>query len=98
VRKKRRLELHIERREISVFARPRQVTDLSSAEGADAMQMSQTACPTCGSKDLILLTEAVTQKHLDFALLNQGMQEGSIHYHRSNSDEWWICTKSQSQT
>jgi hypothetical protein len=45
-----------------------------------------------------MLTEAVADKRLDLSALNQGMQDGSIHFHRSPSGEWWICTKSLHQS
>jgi hypothetical protein len=100
VKKKRRVELHIEHREISIFARPgqsqRQVIEMPWPEGAGLSQIRRMACPNCGS-DLILLTDAVTHAHLDLALLTLGMQEGRIHFHRSNSGDWWICTKSFQQ-
>lgn len=61
------------------------------------LQVRHAACPTCGSPDLALLTDAVSQARLDLAVLNRGMQDGSVHFHRSPSGEWWICTKSLPQ-
>jgi len=45
----------------------------------------------------VLLTDAVAHQHLDLATLNQGMQDGSVHFHRSPAGEWWICTQSLRQ-
>jgi hypothetical protein len=102
VRKKRRVELHIEHREISVFAGTGtaggQPVDLANSDGTGLLHVRHTACPTCGSADLVLLTDAVSNGRLDLATLNQGMQNGSVHFHRSPSGEWWICTKSLHQS
>lgn len=105
MKKKRRVEFQIERREISVFERHSpgqvisgQVIEVPRSESAGHSQTRQTACPTCGSLDLVLLADAVTNSHIDLALLNHRMQAGKIHYHRSSSDEWWICAKSLNQT
>jgi hypothetical protein len=102
VRKRRRVELHIERHEISIFAgsphSDEQVGEQQPTEGAGSFQIGQTACPICGSPDLILLTEAVNRAGLDLARLNQGMQAGKIHFHRSNAGEWLICAKSLQQS
>jgi hypothetical protein len=102
VRRKRRVELHIEHREISVFAGtgpyPTPPINISTLDGAGLSQARQSACPTCGSSELVLMTDAVTNSRLDLATLNQGMQNGSVHFHRSPSGEWWICTRSLQQS
>ena len=102
MRRKRRVELHIEHREISIFAAagpvPGQTADLHLSDGTGLLQVRHAACPTCGSADLVLLTDAVAHDRLDLATLNQGMQNGSVHFHRSPSGEWWICTKSLHQS
>jgi hypothetical protein len=108
VRRKRRIELHIEHREISVFASAGtsyapstdriDPIDMSRTDGASLSKSRQSACPTCGSPELVLMTDAVTNSRLDLATLNQGMQNGSVHFHRSPSGEWWICTRSLHQS
>ena len=100
MRKKRRVELHIERREISIFSSadpmpahvPAHTTGYIPAD-ALLVGVQPAACPACGSPNLLLLTEVVAHDRFDLATLNQGMQDGSIHFHRSPSGEWWICTK-----
>ena len=100
--KRRRVELHIERREISIFAgvgpSPGHSNDSPSADATGLSQAGHATCPNCGSPDLILLTDAVAGARLDLSTLNQGMQDGSVHYHRSPSGEWWVCSKSLQQT
>jgi len=102
VRRKRRVELHIEHREISVFAStgssPALSINISASDGAGLSHARQSTCPTCGSPELVLITDAVTNTRLDLATLNRGMQDGSVHFHRSPSGEWWICTRSLHQS
>jgi hypothetical protein len=106
VKRKRRVELHIEHREISVFATPGQSVgtpygqpvDFPRSDGTGLLQVRHAACPSCGSADLVLLSDAVAHARVDLAALNQGMQDGSVHFHRSPSGEWWICTHSMHQS
>ena len=99
--KKRRVEIHIEHREISIFSArvPKSPqTFHSPALKAAPIPRVDPACPTCGSPDLVPLAKALAQVRFDIAVLNQGMQDGRIHYHRSPSGEWWLCAKSLAQT
>jgi hypothetical protein len=108
VRRKRRVELHIEHREISIFAAAGtsyapsidkiDPIDIPKPDGTGLSQSRQSTCPTCGSPELVLMTDAVTNARLDLATLNQGMQNGKVHFHRSASGEWWICTRSLHQS
>jgi hypothetical protein len=66
-------------------------------DSAALLPARHASCPTCASTDLVLLTDAVAHQHLDLATLNQGMQDGSVHFHRSPAGEWWICTQSLRQ-
>jgi len=98
VRRKRRVEIHIEHREISIFSSyaPQPVPPVHpyQPDSARILQLANPGCPTCGSPELVLLTEAVTHARLDLIDLNQRMQDGLVHYHRSPSGEWWLCSKS----
>ena len=102
MRKKRRVEIHIERREISVFASKRfsteQALPLPQPDGPGLSPSGELVCPTCGAPDLVLLTSAVANDGQDLAVLKQGMQAGSIHFHRSESGQWWLCTRSLRQS
>jgi hypothetical protein len=98
--RKRRVELHIERREISIFMSaasppPSPPSGPPSIDGHPGV-VRQT-CPLCGSPDLALLAETVIRPHLDLAALRHGMQTGAIHYHQSSSGEWWLCSRSLPQ-
>jgi len=102
VRSKRRVELHIEHREISVFAgtgaSPAQPVDPVRQDAAGPLPAKHRTCPTCGSQDVILLTDAVSSPRTDLAALNLGMQNGRVHFHLDPSGEWWICTESLQQS
>ena len=104
MRKKRRVELHIERREISIFAGPGFAppsglpVQFPSSDATGLLNVRHAACPTCGSADLALLADAVSNASLDLACLNQRMEDGSLHFHRSPSGEWWICNRSLQQS
>jgi hypothetical protein len=102
VRKTRRVEIHIEHREISIFAgagpSPGHTVDSTEPSATGLLHVRHAACPNCGSPDLVLLTDAVAHARMDLSTLNQGMQDGSVHFHRSPSGEWWICSKSLQQT
>ena len=98
MRSKRRIELHIEHREISVFAvsgaLPAQAADPAKQDEAADLTAKHRICPTCGSQDVIVLTDAVSSPRMDLAALNLGMQNGRVHFHLAPSGEWWICTQS----
>jgi hypothetical protein len=102
VRSKRRVELYIEHREISVFAGagalPAKPADPAGQDGAGPLPAKYSICPTCGSHDVILLTDAVSSPRLDLAALNLGMKNGRVHFHLDPSGEWWICTESLHQS
>ncbi len=100
--KKRRVELHIEHREISIFAGSPtlsgQTIDFRQSDPAGFFGVRHVSCPTCASSDLALSTDAVTHSSLDLSALNQRMQDVSVHFRRSPSSERWICTKSLHQS
>jgi hypothetical protein len=98
VKRKRRVEIHIERREISVFGAPGFISaeppGSSWPETSGLQCIRPPACPACGSPDLLLLAEAVSLAGLDVASLQTGIEKGRYHLHCSGSGEWWICRQS----
>ena len=98
MRRKRRVEIHIEHREISIFSSlappPAQSLNATTSGSGAILKVGSSTCPTCGSPELVLLTDAVTRASFDVTALNQGMRDGRIHYHRTPSGEWWLCAKS----
>ncbi len=101
--RKRRVEIRIEHTEISIFSgggpvhSPGNPVHPAPANATGLLQASHPFCPTCGSAELVLLTDAVFHPRLNLAALNQGMRDGTIHAHRSPSGQWWICAKSLPQ-
>jgi hypothetical protein len=108
LKKKRRVELHIEHREITVFAGPGGLAGQQSPRAACSPQASpgassemlalSHACPVCGSFQLLPLAETVSSPGIDLRVLQQGMEDGSVHLHRSPDGAWWICTASLKQS
>jgi hypothetical protein len=98
VKRKRRVEIRIERREVSVFGAPgfisAQPPGTSRPESSGLLCVRPAACPACGSPELLLLAEAVTLAGLDVASLQTGIEAGRFHLHCSVSGEWWICRQS----
>jgi hypothetical protein len=98
MKKKRRVELQIERREISLFARTRgMMTQAAVPTGPEVSGLrcvQPNSCPTCGSADLLLLADATGSLGLDLGTLQLGVETGKVHIHRSVSDEWWVCIRS----
>jgi len=104
LKKKRRVELHIEHREITVFAGPGGMAGQQSPRAACSPQASpgtlalSHSCPVCGSLQLLPLAETVSSPGIDLRVLQQGMADGSVHLHRSPDGAWWICTASLKQS
>jgi hypothetical protein len=98
VKKTRRVELQIEHREISIFAAPGgnipNWPSPTSPEGSGLRHTKIETCPTCGSYEMLLLTEAISPTGAGLANLQHGMEAGTVHLHCSPSGEWWICTQS----
>jgi hypothetical protein len=69
----------------------RQESPAAALDGSGLRLVRPAACPTCGSADLLPLTEAVALPGLDMKLLQTGVEDGSMHLHRSGSGEWWVC-------
>jgi len=98
VKTKRRVEIHIERREVSVFAGSGVSAELAAASAdpraGGLERIRPAACPACGSADLLPLTEAVVLAGLDVAALQREIDSGRLHLHCSPSGEWWVCGQS----
>jgi hypothetical protein len=93
VKKTRRVELQIERREITVFAGSGGKLPQPLREG-DAGKPEPRACPACGSTTVRLLAQAVASPQMDMAALQQGIEDGSVHLHQSPDGAWWVCLPS----
>jgi hypothetical protein len=98
MKKKRRVELHIEHREISLFAGPGGLIDqhtLSTRPDVSGLQCTRPeVCPNCGSFEMFLLKEVVASPGIDLSAIQRGMECGTLHIHRSADGAWWVCTQS----
>jgi hypothetical protein len=98
MKKKRRVEFQIERNEISIFAGPGALgirsTAPASAVASGLIHRKTEKCPTCGSPDMILLSEYVTASGTDLSTLQQRISGGTLHLHCAQVGEWWVCTES----
>jgi hypothetical protein len=98
MKKKRRVELQIEHREISFFARTgglmTQAALPTGPEVSGLRCVKPNACPTCGSGDLLLLADTIASTGIDLGALQLGVETGKVHVHRSVSSEWWVCLRS----
>jgi len=96
LKKRRRVEFHIEHREVTVFAGPSGLAGLRSVSagfGASGF-LAPLTCPVCGSAQLLLLAETVASPGIDLRALQQGMEDGSVHLHCSADGAWWVCAES----
>jgi hypothetical protein len=98
VKRKRRIEIEIERREISVFSRAASgAGDVPSAAGSAAqgnVTAKPAACPRCGSEEMIPLAEAVTRPEFKRISGQSALESGRIHLHCTAAGEWWVCWRS----
>jgi hypothetical protein len=96
LKKRRRVEFHIEHREVTVFAGAGGFAGPQDARvGFGGSELAAPLiCPVCGSAQLLLLTETVASPGIDLRGLQQGMEDGSVHMHCSADGAWWICAES----
>lgn len=102
MRRKRRVELHIEHREVSIFAAgppvSRQAIDFRQLNATSLSPVIHPPNPSRGSLELQMFAGSVTNFRPDLAVLNGTMQNGSVPLHRSLSGERQICTESLHQS
>ena len=93
MKRMRRMEIEIEHREISLFGVPQNPPpDGVSSDGP--IEPRPERCLLCGSREMLLLTEAVTKPGLSLLALCNGIEREQFHLHRAPSGMWWVCTKS----
>jgi hypothetical protein len=100
LKKRRRVEVHIEHRETTVFVGPGTFAgqQKQSVELCPLDPLRSRLCPVCGSSQLLPLIETVASPGIDLRLLQQGMENGSVHLHQSSNGSWWLCTESLQQS
>jgi hypothetical protein len=103
VKRKQRIEIQIERRELSI------VSSLASNSGAGEKNKARESselltggrkcgkperCLTCGSTDMMLLSDARTLATLGSLRSDSSAVLINCHVQCSSSDEWWVCRPS----
>jgi hypothetical protein len=97
VKKKQRVEFQIEHSEVSIFAGPGALAGSRTAsvtpDSNCLLSVKPEACPTCGST-MLLLSDSLAALGPELSTLQQRINDGTVHLHRSPAGEWWICTQS----
>ena len=109
MKRRRRVEIRVERHELSIYAGsssvPAHASDLSGEPNRDTAidtyltpaarrHTKPESCPICGSDDLIPLTDAISRVSGNSTSLKDGLEAGLYHLHCSHSGEWWVCGQS----
>lgn len=98
VKKRRRVEFHIEHREVTIFAgqgAPAASQSASPApDSSGLLRAKPEICPACGSSPMIPLADSFAALGTDLSTLQQRMNDGTVHLHYSPQGDWWICTQS----
>jgi len=101
VKKKRRVEFQIEHSEVSIFAAAgtlaRRNSTPGSPDSSGLIHGKPERCPTCGSSAMLPLADSLSALAPDLSTLQQRINDGTVHLHRSPAGEWWICTQSLQQ-
>ncbi len=106
MKRRRRVEIRVERHELSIYASSPQNATRPAADATrnpivdsamlrPAPRGSQPeACPICGSLDMLLLADAIALSKGNAVALKDGLEAGIYHLHCSRSGEWWVCGQS----
>jgi hypothetical protein len=91
LKKRRRIEVLIERRELSIYGISPfgGDTKIGGFEGERPL-----ICATCGSTEMLRLTEAMTLIALDPVPAGSSAERSNVHCTFSASDECWVCKPS----
>jgi hypothetical protein len=103
LKKRRRIEVLIERRELSIFGVSSVAGETKiggGAGGSDGRAASRSEedkpsiCPTCGSTEMLRLSEAMALVALDPVPPGSSAERSNVHCMFSTSDECWVCKPS----
>jgi len=109
MKRRRRVEIRVERHELSIYASlpsgPAHPANPSGDPNRGAVVDAQLippglshtrpdSCPICGSQDLILLADAIALTSGNSTSLKDGLESGIYHLHCSRSGAWWVCGQS----
>jgi hypothetical protein len=103
LKKRRRIEVLIERRELSIhgvlpFAGEPNLGSVESGaknrEASDNDAERPSICPTCGSTEILRLSEALALIALDPVPPGSSAERSNVHCMFSASEECWVCKPS----
>jgi hypothetical protein len=103
LKKRRRIEVLIERRELSIYgvSPPFGETSIGGVEGEPKSRGTSRSeaerpaiCPTCGATEMLRLTEAMALMALNPAPPGSNAERGKVHFILSASEECWVCKPS----
>ncbi len=107
MKKRRRIEVLIERRELSIFgvspdgaeAKMGGFTDDADVGGVaqspeQSVEQRPARCPTCGSTEMLRLSEAMTLVARDPVRTGWSTERSHVHFTFSASEECWVCKPS----
>jgi hypothetical protein len=103
LKKRRRIEVLIERRELSIFGVASPGEEVKFGGGAPGTSDRGTPetdeerpakCPTCGSTEMLTLNEAMALIALDPVPPGSTAERSNVHCMYSISDECWVCKPS----
>ena len=98
--RKRRIEVHIEHRELSVFSVFGEMTSEGATRrpsGSGLREMRPETCPVCGSNEMVPLAEGVASAGLAIAAVRDGLANSKFHLQHTDSGAWWVCRPSLHQ-
>ena len=100
MKRKRRIEVQIERREVSVFSafgNTAPVWPGSATTGSGLREMRPEVCPVCGAAEMVPLAEGMAAAGLAMAVFRDGLENSKFHLQHTGSGDWWVCRPSLEQ-
>ena len=101
LKKRRRIEVLIERRELSIFGIPPVAGAVPGGESGasprsrlEKCEERPSRCPTCGSTEMLRLSEAMALMALDPLSPGSSAERSNVHCTFSISEECWVCKPS----
>lgn len=102
MKKRRRIEVLIERRELSIVgvspssggAKPAGGQGGASPGGQDTREEAPSRCATCGSTEMLPLTEAMALVAFHPGPPGSNAERSNVHCTFSRSEECWVCKPS----
>lgn len=92
MRKKRRVTVEIEHREISFSAGPGGIAPQGARKERELVRATRPlTCPTCSGEVVLSLAEAMAEPGFTQAMLERRAAGTGLHMGQFGSGEWWVC-------